>query len=188
MNKCRKLVLYLPLALLLTAATCPPSPPAVTVHYRQIGACNGYRQNTGPGGAGPIQTVSAGPKAAFVAFKVLSIDNSKGSTPFNFDPNRMFVTGTSPEEHISTSLSLARDLAPLSAVPVTVPAGANQGNNGIAVVRVATASADGASEANKTNYFLSYAGAPGDPGVLLAKENSSQTTYPNTPDCTMIIF
>jgi hypothetical protein len=187
-DEMKRIALYPLMAILLVAATCPPSQPVVTVTYRQIAACNGYNRNTGPGGAGPIQTVSAGGQAAFVAFKVLAIDNSKRSTSFNFDPNRMFVNGSSPAAHINTSLSLAQDLAPLSVVPVTVPAGNNQGNNGVGVVVVSTAATDGASEANNTNYFLSYEGAPGDPGVVLVKQNSSQISYPGNPNCTMITF
>lgn len=178
MTSARKLVLISLSGLLLTAATCPPAEPVVTVHYRQVGACNGYQRGTGP--------VNAGVNGAFVAFKVISIDNSKRSTAFNFDPTRMFVNGTS--DHISTSLSLAQDLAPLSAVPVTVPAMTHQGNNGIGVVRVSTAAADGASEANNTNYILAYERGPGDPGVLLQKQNAGQTTFANTPNCTSITF
>ena len=69
----RKLPLYSLMALLLTAATCPPSPPPVTITYEQVGACNGYMQTTGPGGAGPQITVSAGTNGAFVAFRIISL-------------------------------------------------------------------------------------------------------------------
>ena len=183
----RRLALYPIMLLLLTAATCPPADPAVVVNYRQTGACNGYVRATGPGGA-LTETVSAGGNAAYVAFKVISIDNSKRSTPFHFDPTRMTVNGTSPLARVSTTLSLARDLAPLTAVPVNVPAGNNQGNNGTAVAVVHTGAFDGATEANQTSYLLSYESEPGGPSVFMAKANASQTAFPNTQDCAMITF
>src|SRR5215213_546178 len=92
---------------LLLAATCPPTAPApspVTITFEQIGACNGYQQTTGPGGSGPHTTISAGPKAAFVAFRILRIDNSQNGSDFNFDPERIFINER-PTEHVSTSLS-----------------------------------------------------------------------------------
>ena len=89
---------------------------------------------------------------------------------------------------MSTSLSLAKDLSPFSTIAVTVPPGANQGNNGIVVVRASTAASDGASEANNTNYFLAYEPGAGDPGVLFNKKNFGQTTFPQTNDCRAIHF
>jgi len=181
----RKFMLYSLMALLSTAATCTPTQSPVTITYEQVGACNGYQQTSGPGG--PQNTISAGPKAAFVAFRVVTLDNSKSATDFTFDPEKMFVIGTSPMEHVSTSLSLARDLGVFAAIPVTVPAGKNQGNNGIAVITVSTSAANGASEANNTNYLLSYV-TPAGQSVFLEKRNVNQTTFPQTDDCRGIHF
>jgi hypothetical protein len=183
----RKLALYSLMALLSTAATCPPTQSPVTVKYDQVGACNGYQQTSGPGGAGPANTISAGPNAAFVVFRVVTLDNSKSAMPFNFDPERMFLTGSSPREHVSTSLSLARDIGVFAATAVTVPARMNQGNNGIAVMRVSTAAANGASEANNTNYLLTYDSAAGE-SVFLDKRNATQGVFPQTDDCRGIRF
>jgi hypothetical protein len=179
-----KLGLYSLLALLLTAATCPPTPSPVTITYEQVGACNRYQQTTG--GAG--NSVSAGANGAFVLFRIKTLDNSKSAAAFNFDPDRLFITGSSPQEHVDTSLALTHDLAPISAVAVTVPAGKNQGNDGIAVVRVSTSAVDGASEANNSNYFLAYDTPPGGPSVGLEKKNLNQSTFRQTNDCREIHF
>lgn len=173
-------------ALLFIAASCPPTQEPVTITFDQVGACNGYQRTSGPGGSGPHVTVSAGPDAAFVAFRIVSIDNSKSGQDFNFDPERIYVSGTSPGEFVDTNLALAQDQGPLKAVATTIPNGQNVGNSGIAVISVFAANE--APEANNTSYTLSYDRAPADPPVLLAKRNLSQTSWPQTNDCLAIRF
>src|SRR5438045_1527685 len=115
----RKLWFYSLTALLLTAATCPPSRAPVTITYEQIGACNGYTRGTGP-------PANAGAGGAFVVFRIRTLDNSKSATAFNFDPDRLFNNGSSAREHVSTNLTLARDIFPSATVAVTVPPGTIQ--------------------------------------------------------------
>lgn len=55
----------------------------VTIHYHQVGACNGYHNNFGG--------VNAGPNAAFVIFGIEGINNPQGSTAYNFDPSKLYV-------------------------------------------------------------------------------------------------
>jgi hypothetical protein len=184
----RLAALLLSSVLLSGSAGCPPGPlvkDSATLVYDQVGACNGYQQTSGPGGAGPINTVSAGVGAAFVVFRVVEIDNSKSSEDFNFVPDRLFVNGTSPRAFMSSSLSFARDLGVLTAVPATIPKGKKVGINGLVVAVVPVAQAP---EANNTSYMLSYETQAADPGVFLAKRNLSQTTWPQTNDCRSIHF
>lgn len=183
----RNLALYCLGALLLVAASCPPQGAGpVTITFDQLGACNGYSQTDPPHGA-PQQAVFAGGQAAFVAFRIVLVDNSGSGRDFNFDPERLYVTGSSPPEHVSTSLSLAQDHGQLKTIATTIPAGKTSGG-GIAVVRVSTSAVDGASEANNTSYLLSYETTAADPIVLLAKRNLSQTSWPQTPNCRAIDF
>ena len=75
-------VLFFSLTMGAFLGSCPPQgnpviSDSVTITYDQVGACNGYKQTTGPGGSGPQQTVSAGPNQAFLVFRIVSIDNSK---------------------------------------------------------------------------------------------------------------
>jgi hypothetical protein len=174
----------------LFAGTCPPSAPSqppVTIAFEQVGACNGYPQTFGPGGSGPHAAVNAGFHAAFVIFRILKVDNSKGAADFNFDPERIFIAER-PSEHVDTGLSVAADFGLLKSVAITVPKGGERGHRGFAVVTVSTAASNGASEANNTNYLLSYNGAPSDPPVFLAKKNLSQTTFKQTDNCLEITF
>lgn len=159
----------------------------VIVTYDQVGSCNGYNQTTGPGGSGPQHSVNAGPNAAMVAFRAVNIDNSHNSRDYNFDPSRFFIN-QEPRAFISTSLSMAKDLGVFAAVPKVVPRGTVEGNNGIMVTTVSTVAANGASEANNTNYFLIYDSKPGDPIVMLVKRNAGQTSFPQTDNCLAIQF
>ena len=166
------------------AATCPPSPPAVTVEYSQVGACNGYNRFAGPGGL-PGTVVSAGGQAAFVVFRIRQIDNATASD-FTFDPNRMFINGTSPAAHVDTSLSVAEDFNQLEQRAVTIPKETIRPLDGFAVAVAPTATTNGAVEASRTNYILVYDRGPSDPVVVLSKTNLNQTTWPLTENCDRI--
>jgi hypothetical protein len=175
----------------LVLANCSGCPPgslikdSATVTYDQVGACNGYQQTSGPGGAGPINTVSAGKGAAYVVFRVVEIDNSKSSMDFNFVPDRLFVNGTSPRAFMTSSSTFSQDLGVFTAVPTTVPKGKKIGINGLVVALV---SGEEAPQANNTVYMLSYDTQAGDPGVFLVKRNLNQTSWPKTNDCRAIRF
>jgi hypothetical protein len=152
------------------------------VSRRGENACNGYANGSG--------IVSAGPNAAFVIFGVESIDNSGGSAPFAFDPTKLYVQ-QGVQNFVDPTLSLYADiLGPFAAVPTTVAKGFDMkfsvSAQGALVVQ--TANADGSTEANQTSYFLKYNAAATDPTVTLTKSDASQTSWPNTQDCTTILL
>jgi hypothetical protein len=152
---------------------------AVTIHYEQIGACNGIA--TGPG------ATSAGPNAAYAILRINSIDNKESSArDFNFDPNLLFVNLT-PRAYTSAHLNLVQ-LNPFYAVSATIKAGNSLSMNGAVVAVVQTSATDGASEASKTSYFLSYDSPSATQPIILDKVNSSQTTWPYIPDCSLITY
>jgi len=117
-----------------------------------------------------------------VIFQVESVDNSKVSSNFNFDPTRLYVKD-SPNRFINPTLQVAYVLANFNLVPTTVQAGKTITPDGYGAVTVSTLASDGAAEANKTSYFLNYAVQAGDPGVTLAKTDGSQTSWLYTPNC-----
>lgn len=162
-----KIVGCLVVMLLTLAATCPPSQEAVVINYEQIGACNGYRETTGPGGSGPHHDVRAGGKAAFVVFRIRTIDNPN-ATDFAYDPERIHILGTSPQEFVDSDLTLARFVGVRGSAPATVPKG-KQGHDGYAVIRASTADVNGAAEAFRTNYLLQYERASADPPIVMTK-------------------
>ncbi len=160
----------------LSLAGCSSSSnPVVTITYKQVGACNGYETSNGG--------VSVGPNAAYVIFAVDTIDNSQSSQDFAFDPTHLFVNLGGQHVHIDTSLSLAHDiLGTFTLVPTTIPAGKTVTLDGFAPVVVTTVAANGASEANKTSYFLLSDPSPNF-GFILVKSNPSQTSWPDTENC-----
>lgn len=163
-----KVVGCLIVMLLTLAATCPPaSQDAVVINYEQVGACNGYRETEGPGGAGPHNDVVAGGKAAFVVFRIRTITNPN-DTPFAYDPARIHLQGTSPQEFVDSNLTLATFARVRRSAPASVPKG-KPGHDGYAVIRASTAAVDGAAEAFRTNYLLQYERAAGDPPVVMTK-------------------
>lgn len=150
-----------------------------TIDFKQVGACNGWID------AGV--THSAGPNAAYVVFKVHTIDNNAGKVNFAFDPAKMAVnSGSKP--HMDSSLSLATFVGVLQLIPTTVLQGKLVGLDGFAVAVVSTANANGAVEANQTSYNLLYDTGSADPGILFAKENPGQTSWPLTTDCKTIAY
>lgn len=161
---------------------CPPGTAAndiVTIHYKQLGACNGFATST--------TATSAGPKAAYVAFKISDIVNKDtGAKDFNFDPNRIFVD-VSPKAFTNTTLNLAQ-FNPFYAKARLVAKGTTETINGAVIAVVSTTAVDGASEANKTAYLALYDVPAGGQGVVMAKANAAQTTFANTPDCTTLSF
>jgi hypothetical protein len=173
-------VAALVLAAALMATGCNnPTNDLVTIHYKQLGSCNGFNNGSG--------VTSAGPNRAYATFRISTVANKDSSArDFNFDPNRIYIN-ESPRAFTSTHLNLSQ-LNPFYATARFVSKGTTETINGAVIAVVSTAAADGASEANKTSYLPLYDTPAGGQGVVLVKDNSTQTTWPSTPDCTNIIF
>lgn len=154
----------------------------MTIRYHQTGACNGFVDGFG----GHF----SGPKAAYVFFGFEEIDNSLGATSFNFDPNNLFVQQTS-QRFLDSSLSVyAGIFGPFAVQAQTFTPGQDLSFSPVAqgATVVTTTASDGASEANKTAYFLQYKRQPSDPQINLVKSDAGRTTWPNTPDCRTIVL
>jgi hypothetical protein len=152
-----------------------------TITYHQVGSCNGWNDGT--------TLWSAGPNAAYVVFKVHTIDNTQGTVDFNFDPAKMTVfNGGSPRPHIDPGLSLAKFMGVFALVPTTVSKGTLLGLDGFAVAIVQTTNPNGAVEANQTTYSLSYDTGAADPGILYATDQTWVPLPKPTEDCTTITY
>ncbi|MGB7201395.1 MAG: hypothetical protein WBD16_03905 [Pyrinomonadaceae bacterium] len=167
---------FMILSFLTFLTACPNPNGSATIRFEQLGACNGYKDG--------VNVISAGPNAAFVLFKINNIDNRNGTVNFSYDPAKLCISSSSPAACVSSNLSLVLKIGKLGTTSTTVSAGTDLPQNGYAVIAVPTsASPDPQVEANKVNYFLTYATGSGDPGVLLDKKNSSQTQYQGAQDC-----
>jgi hypothetical protein len=116
--------LVLGFGVVLSNCNGTPSQNIVTINYEQVGACNGFNNGSG--------VTSAGPKAAYVIFRISSIANKESAAQdFNFDPNRLFVSGTSPQVFASTHLNLAQ-INPFAVTSRFVGKGTTETLNGAA--------------------------------------------------------
>ena len=149
-----------------------------TVNYHQVGACNGYQIGN--------NVFSVGPNAAYVFYKIESVDaTSNSQTPLSYNPNLHYtvdpVHGT--RDSFDSTLSVYSDIfGPFAVAPVTVPPGALVGVNGYGALVVSTSATDGASEASHTPYPLNYNTPANSTGVVM-NNTSSATSWPYTPNC-----
>lgn len=164
--------------LLLALVGCAQQP--AVINYDQVGACNGLNNLQG-----------AGPNLAFVFFRIQDVDSSKTSGDFSFAPGRLWINSGdlySGYQFLATAqYANALNLPPFTKSFV-VAKGSRVAVNKYVVFLVETLDANGATEANNTSYFLLYDNPPNEFGKLLAKTNSSRTSWPNTSFCTQIQF
>lgn len=174
---------------------CEPGPAGstVTIRYSQVGACNGYQSGSG--------LSAKRPNAAFVVFKIESLDATKSGVEFGFVPSRLSVNLEPGKETWGSSLGAGkyyvssdrRFTDPLGAPAIKqmrAPARATTEVDRLAFIAVPTADANGSAEASKRSYHLSYdaetgkeTGGAADPHIEFVKTNDTQSTWPVTDDC-----
>lgn len=160
------------MSLLPLLAGCPnPGPPDAIVHWHKVGACNGGQGQSG----NPSTFYNSGPNAAYVIFAIDSIDNSQVAQAWIADPTRFHVGSSSFDPLLMIYHWV---LEPFAMVSTAIPAGTNYGFSPSAygALVVSTSSANGADEANATNYQLLYTPTAGDPGVIMEETGSGVTT------------
>ncbi|HTZ73503.1 MAG TPA: hypothetical protein VMB47_06260 [Candidatus Aquilonibacter sp.] len=150
------------------------------VNYQQVGACDGLSNLQGNG-----------PGLGDVFFRIISIDNTKTNVDFTFMPGKMYLNSTDKfggfDWEVTNQYTAALGLQPVKP-SLVVPHGTATTVNRYAIFQVETSDPDGAKEANATSYFINYATDASDPGELMEKENSSQTSWPYTQTCGEIKF
>jgi hypothetical protein len=78
-------------AALVALSGCDRGPDAAAnLSYRQVGLCKGYDTSAGP--------VKAPADEAFAIFKIESVDNTKPSKAFTFDPALLYVVQSTPAQ------------------------------------------------------------------------------------------
>ena len=170
----RTMALAVAPALLLAACT----PPAL-IKYEQRGACNGFMHAGG--------MTNAGPKYAYVVFKVTEIANTgANAVDFNFDPERLYVDRDQDDYYVDSDIQVSA-LNPFALQGRVVKAGTTETFNGAAIAVVPTTADDGASEASQTKYTLRYS-ALGAPGAQTEDLKLGTTTWNYTPNCAQVNF
>jgi hypothetical protein len=118
-------VAALVLAAALMATGCNnPTNDLVTIHYKQLGSCNGFNNGSG--------VTSAGPSRAYATFRISTVANKDSAArDFNFDPNRIYIN-ESPRAFTSTHLNLSQ-LNPFYATARLVSKGTTETINGAVI-------------------------------------------------------
>lgn len=78
-------VVRLPVLLAALLAGCSP---LATIKSHQVGACNDHQTGN--------TVVAVGKNAAYVVFKIESIDNTQTGVDFHFDPERLYINQSPP--------------------------------------------------------------------------------------------
>lgn len=154
------------------------------IAYHQVGSCNGYPSEYG--------TTAAGSHAAYVTFKIESLDNSGVGAPFDFNPANLYtVDKLGIVCHVDPNLAYVRDIfGPFASAPATLSAygaAVSYFANYCALI-VHTTSADGASEADNTSYTLYYASDPSSITPIVTNSTPGRTSWPHTQNCRDIVL
>src|ERR1035438_6151521 len=131
-----------------------------------------------------------GTQCGLRCFGIERIDNSFGTTTFNFDPANLFVQQAGADFFDSGLAIYTKLFGPFAITPQTLTAGDDRSFAPVAqgATIVSTANIDGSTEANQTSYLLQYKRQPADPPILFVKSNVLTTSFPNTEDCTTIVL
>lgn len=169
--------------LLLTSCNGPVITNLAVIHYTQVGACTQFLSPT-------MEVNNTGNFNVIVVFRIASIDNTASAIPFPFDPQLLYEPGK-VFVNINTLLEQVLENDKQAQLPVSVAAQmklTNQSNQGLVTLGVHTVAANGLSEAAHTSYNLYYdtQKQPGDPGVVLVKDNANAGSWPTATECQVL--
>jgi hypothetical protein len=149
---------------------------ASTIHYEQIGACNGTPTPTG--------AVTAGPGAVYVAFRINRIENTmEHARDFEFHPNNLYIN-EDPPAHADTDYATSMG-NPFATFGATVAKGTTADINGAVFVIVHNPSTSGGTVGP---YSLLHETAEGTQGAFLVKANSDTASFPYREGCHQLSF
>jgi hypothetical protein len=171
----------LPLIALPLLALMACGGPDATIHYHQVGACNGGQGQSGD----PSTFYNAGPNQAYVIFDIAELDNTQVTSAWTLDPTKFHVNSTVSDSFDPTLMIYQWKLGPFALVDTTIPAGADfKFAFAYGALVVQTSASDGASEADTTKYDLLY--TPTGPGVIMSQDPPTSTAY--TPNCADVVL
>jgi hypothetical protein len=160
-----------------TSTDCDPDTfAAATIHYEQIGACNGAPTPTG--------AVTAGAGAVYVAFRINRIENTmEHARDFVFHPNNLFIN-EDPRAYASTNYATSMGI-PFATLGTTVAKGTTADINGAVFVIVHNPSTSGNTIGP---YSLLHDTPEGTQGTFLTKANSGTASFPYRGGCHELTF
>ena len=183
---------------LLTAGSialsgCSKNSTPTTIAYHQVGICKTYEEH------GRIQ--QAKDNEGFAVFKIESVDNSKNSSSFYFEPERFYVNQSTEAQKGNIYAQNRRFMNPdprigdaLSVKYVSktsIPNGEKLDDAGFALIPLGTNNPSGGPEAEKYNFNVTYDTGTGDrggfdsvaEGILIVKTNPPDAKYTVIESC-----
>jgi len=160
MRQANRCILSVSLLLIGSIALSGCNQGPVNISYRQVGICKGYDTAAAP--------VRARSDEAFAIFKVETVDNTKPSESFDFDPTHLYVDQSTPEQKAKPAVwdrnrrfvysdpRFAQNIGVASAAETTIPGGATREINGFAVVPLGINNPTGGPEAKQYSFELVY--------------------------------
>ena len=170
-----------------------------TISYHEVGICKSYDTPTG------VQKTRA--DEGFAVFKIETIDNTKYNSSFDFEPDRLCVNQSTPEQqathtnvlysqdvrHVIPDPRFAQNMGFTPVARNTVPAGEKLDINGIVVVPLAVNNPTGGPEANQYSFELAYDTTTHErqsvsEGIAFVKTNPPDTKWSVVENCKEISF
>lgn len=155
------------------------------ISYKQVGICKTYDTPSGP------KTTRDG--EGFAIFKVETIDNSRYSSVFVFDPMRLYVNQSTPEQlakgvynwnrrFVNPDPRFAQNLGYKEILRTSVPASGKIDLNSFVVIPIGTDNPTGGPEENKFNFILAYDSGTDDRGNIQNVSEGISFVRDNAPD------
>ncbi len=130
---------------------------ATNVSYRQIGICKGFESASGP--------VVSKPDEGYAFFKIETVDNTKSSKVFAFDPKLLYVDQTTPQQRAkqlwewdrrfaSTDSRIPKSLGISLAPESIIPAGGKLDVNSFVVIPLGINNPSGGPVENTLDFDL----------------------------------
>lgn len=175
-------------------SACDGSDSRVAISYREMGICKNYDAASGP--------VEAAADQAFAVFKIETVDNTKRSKLFFFDPSLLYVDQSTAAQEKGKVLDANRRYAVAEAklTPAGLPQtkesevlkGTSRDVNGIVLIPIGTNNPSGGSLENEYDLNLLFDDWSPDvqpyregfvSQVSMKKLNPAGTTYKVIEDC-----
>jgi hypothetical protein len=167
-----------------------------TISYSEVGICNSYTTHTG-------NQETTKPNEGFAIFKIETVDNSKQSSDFHMDPERLYVDQTKAamkaknisfqtRRFINPDPRFAQAMGVKALARATFPGNQKVDVNSFVVVPLATNNPAGEPEGDQYSFDLLYDTTTteqqvGSGGVVLTKTEPADTKYTVVEDCKELV-
>jgi hypothetical protein len=166
------------------------------ISYRQVGICKGFEAPSGP--------VTSKADEGYAVFKIETVDNTKSSKAFAFDPKLLYVDQSTPDQHAkqlwewdrryaSTDPRFKQGLGITLAPETTIPAGGKLDANSFVFIPLGINNPSHGPEENKFAFTLLHDSGTSEntasgqirisEGIVFNKKNAADTNWTVVENC-----